>query len=311
MWVLIELQPPQNENIKYSKTPITIGANLFMELTSEQLTILLNSRDGRKCNRATKYLFKRGTKSLNFLLTLQGNEEFFAGSCIENPYSAFSSSFLFPKEVYESGARTTPIEEDKERAVTVEVAALYLISSIYYGRLTCACNALLMDLSLPKSEQKMANKKAYLLRGFQAAQEWVQKCQRVGIQTLRKHGERPLNSVKLYWYGSRSDPISCEVEIIPAKPIQWNWKTIVSHYNGLIQQNQSDTIETREWGKTHDMEEEDFLKMDQRYEILLYDHVDVSISIDDNSTVDDEFEWLSRFQPIGKDIFGYFAGCDE
>ena len=168
------------------------------ELNEKQLLAFLTSEDDDKIDKAIKYLFEQGTKSLDFLQNLEGHKEF----CISNllGYAQWWCTAPIPREYRPLGYFELLTEKEKEKSITVEVVSLYLISAIYYDELAFTDSPFLVDLTLSEKERRAANKEEYLIRGFFSARKWVKKCQEVGIEILREQEEHPLKSVNLSWW---------------------------------------------------------------------------------------------------------------
>ncbi len=170
------------------------------ELNEKQLLAFLTSEDDDKIDKAIKYLFEQGTKSLDFLLTLEGHKEFCISNLLGLPNVRWWCTAPIPREYRPLGYFELLTEKDKEKSITVEVVSLYLISAIYYDELAFTDSPFLVDLTLSEKERRAANKEEYLIRGFFSARKWVKKCQEVGIETLRKQDESPLKSADIAWW---------------------------------------------------------------------------------------------------------------
>ncbi len=170
------------------------------ELNEKQLLAFLTSEDDDKIDKAIKYLFEQGTKSLDFLLTLEGHKEFCISNLLGLPNVRWWCTAPIPREYRPLGYFELLTEKDKEKSITVEVVSLYLISAIYYDELAFTDSPFLVDLTLSEKERRAANKEEYLIRGFFSARKWVKKCQEVGIEILREQEEHPLKSVNLSWW---------------------------------------------------------------------------------------------------------------
>ncbi|RKZ42964.1 MAG: hypothetical protein DRR16_29095 [Candidatus Parabeggiatoa sp. nov. 3] len=167
------------------------------ELNEKQLLAFLTSEDDDKIDKAIKYLFEQGTKSLDFLQNLEGHKEF----CISNllGYAQWWCTAPIPREYRPLGYPESLTEEEKEKSITVEVVSLYLISAIYYGSLDFTGRPFLIDLNLPQNKPRRGNKDEYIVRGFYSARKWSQKCQEMGLEALREQEEYPLESENLFW----------------------------------------------------------------------------------------------------------------
>jgi hypothetical protein len=86
------------------------------------------------------------------------------------------------------------------KLVTMEVAALYLISAIYFESQRFSQSPYLTDLSLPQLEQKAANTSKLIDRAWRATEKWYRKLTELGIERLRAADDYPLkNSQVEFW----------------------------------------------------------------------------------------------------------------
>ena len=163
-----------------------------MESTADtQLVEQLTSKDPRVSTEVAEAILRRGERMVVPLLRMKGRTQPFTGA-LGNPRGSMTTTMPMP------GFSLTP--EQQERVVTVEVAALYLISAIHEGRLDFASSALLCDLDVPPELRKAANKREYLERGYASAQAWSDACKKDGLQSLRVRGEDPLQGARLaFW----------------------------------------------------------------------------------------------------------------
>ncbi|RKZ50580.1 MAG: hypothetical protein DRR16_26040 [Candidatus Parabeggiatoa sp. nov. 3] len=154
-----------------------------------------------KCEKATQYLFEQGVKSFDFLLAQEGNKNPFFCDCLLGTRSSWRKMTPPVLVKIRRMNRQSLTESEKEFLTTIEVASLYLISAIYYERIDFVWSGGLIDSNLlPGAGLAIGYKQDYLTRGFQAVREWVSKCKRLDIETLRKQGEDPLKSGNLAWW---------------------------------------------------------------------------------------------------------------
>ena len=160
-------------------------------MNDTQLVEQLASKDHRVSNEAAATILGKGEPMVEPLLQMQGRKQPYTGS-LGNPRGSTTTVMPLP------GSSLTP--EQQERVVTVEAAALYLISAIYAGRLDFANSPLLADLDVPPERRKAANKEEYLERGFASARAWWDTRKKDGLQALRDRGEDPLKRARLsFW----------------------------------------------------------------------------------------------------------------
>ena len=115
------------------------GANQMGVQSDQELIEALSSADPGVCNAVAAEIVGRGAQMIHPLLRLQGSTRFYAGG-LGKPTG--STRITAPPR---HGVILSP--DQMERAVTVEVAVLYLIEAIYRGRLDFASGALLTDLA--------------------------------------------------------------------------------------------------------------------------------------------------------------------
>ncbi|MEA3641719.1 MAG: hypothetical protein VBE63_17530 [Lamprobacter sp.] len=161
-------------------------------LTDEEVVHRLGSTSPETADAAAKEVLNRGERLFELLLRLRDNRRPFAGRALLNP----DASILMP----------TPIEgfplpdSEQERLVTVEVAALYLISAAFYRDIHFAQAPLLVDLEEPREKRRAANTAERLDRALRTTEFWVTECRQVGIDTLRSKGRAPLDDGHLKWF---------------------------------------------------------------------------------------------------------------
>ena len=91
-------------------------------------------------------------------------------------------------------------DSEMDRATTLEVAALFIISAIYFGKLDFATAPLLTDRTEARGDREARNKKEYLQRGYAAARKWTEDYQKKGIDAMRNAKKDPLSDARLSWY---------------------------------------------------------------------------------------------------------------
>ena len=171
----------------------TLAGDTSLEPISDlHIISSLTSKNIQEANQAAHAALQRGISLLPQLLAYQGDRRIYAGTALLNP----RSSILLPIEV-----AGFPIpESEMERATTLEVAALYLISAIYYNKLPFANAPLLVDKTANRGEREARNRKEYLEWGYKSARQWFQECQKRGLEALRQERLDPLAYAKLSWY---------------------------------------------------------------------------------------------------------------
>jgi len=152
---------------------------------------LLLSTDHHVCDDAAARILEGGEQYIDQLLELQGRGEVYAG-VLGNPRG--SMAILVPL----SGS--SPTLEQRERVVTVEVAALYLLSSIHMGRMDFASSALLVDVGVQPERRFASNTSERVARGYVSAKVWADKVRQEGLHVLQRRKEDPLQHAHLaFW----------------------------------------------------------------------------------------------------------------
>lgn len=162
--------------------------------TDAQLIEALAAPKYEKADAAVDEIMRRGVRMIPLLIQKKGDQRFFRGWLARDPLSAtgVAAPFKDPKK------NKWLIEEGK--LVTVEVAALYLITAIYYDSLDIAHSPYLADFSLPEIERKMGNKKPLVERAWKATVEWSERLAASDIATLRAADDVPLWTSKVrFW----------------------------------------------------------------------------------------------------------------
>jgi hypothetical protein len=160
--------------------------------SDERLLELLASEQREMSDKATIEILDRGEQMLSPLLMLRGNRTPFSGSLLGSKES--STATVVPLPGFELS------EHAMDKVVTIEVAALYLISAIYHGKLDFAQNALLADLDLPVVERTADNRDEYVQRAWASTIAWVERCRTAGLDALRAEGDTPLEKAHLCWW---------------------------------------------------------------------------------------------------------------
>ena len=137
-------------------------------------------------------IMSRGPRMIGLLLKQRGNHQFFAGTSLLNPRA--SILLPIPMEGY-----VLP-ESQMHRVVTVEAAALHLISAIHCGKLHFAQAPLLLDLNEPQGKRTIANTEERMMRAFDAAEQWYRTNGAAALQTRSAAANEPIAASNLRWY---------------------------------------------------------------------------------------------------------------
>src|SRR5262245_34411984 len=154
----------------------------MQEKTNEQVVGMLQSRDRELAAQAVYEIMRRGEPTIPFLMRLKGDARMFQGRELGDPRSSIS----------------VPLEVDKGRVsresiVTNEVAALYLISAIYYGNRVFA-SPWLVDASLPTEERKPQNSSYLISKAWEAVDNWVNELKKESLDSLKSKKFNPLKN---------------------------------------------------------------------------------------------------------------------
>jgi hypothetical protein len=148
----------------------------------EQLLVRqLGSNDVATATTASKMLLTCGSKGIETLATLRGDARLYYG----RPPGDRNSAFL----------TVAPESADKigrERAVSVEVAALYLINAIYFGDPEFAQSAYLTDNSLPPVERTARNSQERIDAAWSSVDRWLSEYRGRGLRSMRRRRVDPL-----------------------------------------------------------------------------------------------------------------------
>lgn len=155
-------------------------------LSDEQVVEQLANRERNEADAAVSEIMRRGARLTGLLLKHRGNRQPFAGTSLLNP----RSSILLP---IPTEGFAIP-ESQKDRVVTVEVAALYLISAIQRGQLHFSQAPLLLDPAEPQGNRVIANTPERVARAFDAAEQWFRT-----DASARLPGD-PIAESRLRWY---------------------------------------------------------------------------------------------------------------
>ncbi|MDQ3800416.1 MAG: hypothetical protein M3384_13290 [Acidobacteriota bacterium] len=160
-------------------------------LSDENLVLKLSSKDHREATQAAIEIFKRDEKLLPSLLKLKGNKSSYNGYCLGDPEGADFFLTSIDDQNSNDGSR-----------VTVEVAALYLISAIYYENIAFANvpyltgNGRIVDFQY--NTAKRVNK------AWKATERWYKKMDQQGLQKLRQIKQFPLKTTKIHFTGTNA-----------------------------------------------------------------------------------------------------------
>jgi len=154
----------------------------LQETTNDQVITMLQSSDSELVTQAVYEIMRRGEPMIPFLMRLKGDTKLFRGRELGDPRSSHS----VPLEVVKN-------KVSRESVITNEVAALYLISAIYYGnRVFASC--WLADASLPRDERKPQNSPYLIAKAWEAMENWANELKKEKLDSLRTKKFYPLKN---------------------------------------------------------------------------------------------------------------------
>ena len=167
---------------------------VIQDLTDIELIEQISSAEWQQATAAVEEIVKRGERMIPLLLKKKGDKQYFRGYLSNNKMSA--TAITIP-----SGNRRNDEQLSKEgQFVTVEVAALYLITAIYYDSLSIAQGPYLTDLSLADEKRRMANTPKLIKRSWKSVDRWTLELNKQGMAALRAKKYAPLDDAEVrFW----------------------------------------------------------------------------------------------------------------
>ena len=157
------------------------------QLSDAAIIRMLGSLNVEAAHQAVLEVMRRGEHMLPLLLRCRGNRRFFYGYGLGHR----RSSSLVPVPSY-------PNQRNDGSIITIEVAALYLISAIYYQNLEFAQAPYLDDGT--RVEWRRYNTPRRVVRAWRSTMRWAQALEREGMESLRSRRQSPLrNSGVSFW----------------------------------------------------------------------------------------------------------------
>ena len=161
--------------------------NTFAMADSELIEAFA-STDKEKSYSAVREIMRRSDTMIPLLLQCKGNKKPFYGYGLGD----HNSGFLIPLP-------TGNTKRDKDRVITIEVAALYMISAIFYYDLEFAQAPYLHD-DTPIKEHRF-NTVERVSAAWQTVDAWYERVKTNGIATLRSKKDSPLRNGKVRFWG--------------------------------------------------------------------------------------------------------------
>jgi len=154
----------------------------MQEKTNEQVISMLQSRDRELATQAVYEIMKRGEPMIPLLMSQKGDTKLFNGKELGDPRSSKS----IPLQVVKN-------KVSQELIITNEIAALYLISAIYYGNRVFA-SAYLVDASLPPTERRPQNSPTLIAKAWESVENWASELKKENLDSLRAKKFNPLKN---------------------------------------------------------------------------------------------------------------------
>jgi len=173
---------------------IVFGQNVnesksMQNLKDEQVIAALSSHDPEAAHQAVEEIMHRSDRMILLLRSCRGNRDFFYGYGLGHR----SSGFIIPLPASDK-------ELNDGSFITVEVAALYLISAIYYKTVEFAAAPYLTD-GTPVEWQKFNTPKR-VEKAWDSTEKWIHTFRSEGIESLRSRHQSPLSDSKIrFWAG--------------------------------------------------------------------------------------------------------------
>jgi hypothetical protein len=161
----------------------------MQDRTDEQVIVALSSQDSGRSHQAVEEVMKRGERMIPLLMHSKGNTQAFYGYGLGN----HSSAFLLPSP-------TGNKKLDEGSIITVEVAALYLISAIYHETLEFAEAPYLTDGTHVR--QQKFNTRKRVAAAWASVEKWAQALKGERLESLRSIQRSPLKDSIVHFWGS-------------------------------------------------------------------------------------------------------------
>ena len=175
--------------------PAAAGTIAAAPLSDERIVKDLTAADGATATRAVGEVLARGGRMIPHLLKLKGDRRCFAGDMALGSHAGCSLRFApddRAKGCYESSGSST-----------VEVAALFLIESVYRGGVKFAQGATLVEWEAGGGGQRTDveyNGRGVIARAWAAAERWSREVEREGLEGLRAKERGPFADTRLGFY---------------------------------------------------------------------------------------------------------------
>jgi hypothetical protein len=168
---------------------------MIQELTDAELVEMIASRQWDQRTAAAEEIVKRGERMIPLLIKRKGDKRALAGD-----FTSGDGGSAVAISVPTGNESNDRILMKEGKFVTVEVAALYLITAIYWDSLNIAQGPYLTDLSLPEIKRREANTEKLIKRAWKSVDSWVKALNKEGMDALRAKKHAPLDDGNLgFW----------------------------------------------------------------------------------------------------------------
>ena len=144
-------------------------------------TNTIASASPEEASLSSRAMFLEGESAISKLRSYRGNTTPYCGNNLGDGNGG-GLIYGYSKQNVKSG-----------RAITVEVAALYLISSIYAERMDFASSPYLCDMNLSNLERRALNTTELIDRAWESVEAWDKDRLKYGIGDLKKRKIGPLS----------------------------------------------------------------------------------------------------------------------
>ena len=171
------------------------GATAAAPLSDEQVVRDLLAADEAKATRAVGEVLARGGRMIPHLLKLKGDRRCFAGDMALGSHAG--CSFRLQSDDRAEGCY------EVSSSSTVEVAALFLIESVYRGDVEFAQGATLIERDPADGQQRLdvkMNGREVIARAWETVEKWFAEYGREGLEALRARDRGPFAGTRLDFY---------------------------------------------------------------------------------------------------------------
>ena len=191
LFALFNTRPFQNVA---SAQEMNIRSSIQSKSDAQLVEELASTNDAR-ADAAVEEVLSRGDRMLPLLIQKKGDRRFFRGWLTREDGQA---AVMVPIPTGNSKRDKKYLKEGK--LVTVEVAAIYLITAIFYDSLDIAQSPYLTDHALPGIKRRMANTPPLVKRAWKAIEGWYQRLASSNLTTLRAKDDDPLSTADVdFW----------------------------------------------------------------------------------------------------------------